>query len=43
MQVQHIQRSLLCMIHNEHPELMYPAALGCLADLEEVTVGNVNN
>ena len=36
MQVQRVQRHLLRMIHADHPDLMYPAALGCLADLEEV-------
>ena len=35
-QVQHIQHMLLRMIQDDHPELMYPAAMGCLADLEEV-------
>ncbi len=36
MQVQRVQRHLLRMIHSDYPDLMYPAALGCLADLEEV-------
>ena len=36
MQVQRVQRHLLRMIHAGHPDLLYPAALGCLADLEEV-------
>ena len=36
MQIQRVQRHLLRMIHSDHPDLMYPAALGCLADLEEV-------
>ena len=36
MQVQRVQRHLLRMILADHPDLMYPAALGCLADLEEV-------
>lgn len=36
VQVQHVQQQLLRMIQSEHPHLMYPAALGCLADLEEV-------
>ena len=36
MQVQSIQRHLLQTIQKEHPDLMYPAALGCLADLTEV-------
>ncbi len=31
-----MQRHLLRMIHSDYPDLMYPAALGCLADLEEV-------
>ncbi|KAL0027912.1 hypothetical protein WJX79_002394 [Trebouxia sp. C0005] len=34
-QVQRAQRHLLRMIHSNYPDLMYPAALGCLADLEE--------
>ena len=36
MQVQEVQRHVLQMLQNEYPELMYPAALGCLADLQEV-------
>lgn len=35
-QVQRAQRHLLRMIHSDYPHLMYPAALGCLADLEEI-------
>lgn len=36
VQVQHVQRHVLQMLQHEYPELMYPAALGCLADLHEV-------
>ncbi|KAL3136760.1 Menin [Trebouxia sp. C0009 RCD-2024] len=35
-QVQHVQRHVLQMLQDEYPELMYPAALGCLADLHEI-------
>lgn len=38
VQVQHVQRHVLQMLQDEYPELMYPAALGCLADLHEVLV-----
>ena len=36
MQVQEVQRHVLQMLQDDCPELMYPAALGCLADLQEV-------
>lgn len=35
-QVQEVQRHVLQMLQDDYPELMYPAALGCLADLQEV-------
>ena len=37
VQVQGVQRHVLQMLQDDYPELMYPAALGCLADLQEVT------
>ena len=36
MQVQEVQCHLLQMLQDDYPELMYSAALGCLADLQEV-------
>ena len=36
VQVQAIQKQLLELLYNDHPEAMYPAAICALADLREV-------